>query len=1339
MFVCLISTSNAQDAEPAKNPSPAEQKQSSLVPNNIIQFPISDPTQSKSGFTCPVVGNYNDLKIYPSFFSQLGTFFPILGLLFTVAVYGTTSVFGYITTCLLDDIVILGTSLVLIISWYSFTKPFWLVLLANLLQGAASKRDALSTFFIAKKAVVIVGSDSGPVGINYTVPIIALGCIFVVTGISSLVTLGILRIDFHKKREILSNPDNKHYRRFYKRIKGIIIWIYFIHSLEVVIYTALQFAYVFKVLLTIQGSGSIGLAAVLRAFNLLTINYLMKFAYFISTTTLITSYYFPNLEVRFIKFVKGIFTKEPVKLSENEKRFYQGFIRKKTFFLATTLSLGQIFFEYYWFCTPPVISTVFNTILTTVLTRAVASFFSNRGIVKYIYKKKKYISKDEAKEAIDGDIQDINEEDIEDKKKVYAQVSIMDIHNVKSFNINKDKYDGSSIINPKKLEKYLVDSTGSYIYVYKKATKEKSNPEENTKEKGSPEENTEEENTSTKNITENDDDEITVDKSVSTGPSPIEEKKNKDTITKKPKSKQYYYVMPVQDSMYFVELEFDKNKIEKKKHAYQNEKNKYIEAKKKYKDILKKENEKENEEEIKKLKEIKDKYEKIKSNYNQILEKEKKEKNVNKYEKIENEYKKVENEYEKSNDSAKEGMKIEYEYKKNEYEYEREKIAYKKKWKEYEEKKKEYEEINDECEKIVGVEKIGGGEKMKEYEKKWEEYQQKKKEYVEIKVEYEKLEGDNKEAKRTEYEGKMKKYEEEMEEYKRKKEEYESKMKAYKKIKYEYEKSKGGDKNKTEHEEKKKEYEKKKKEYEEVIEEYKKIKEDEMKNANDEYENAKKNYEEAMTNYEKAMTNYEKPMKGYLNKIEKDKEVEKKKFYEKRDEYEYKKTKKEYKEKKREYEESKREKDKALAKAMKKPGDGKKKGDEKGEKQSEANKNETELTIQQTIQKEMKEYDDKNKKKNDKIKSEYAKILEKYINAKDKRYEQRKKNIMTETEEKYQKAKKKYINDKKNEIIKKYKDDKPVKIMDEFEQAIVAKHAMEKIEYENKLTEYEKQMDDYDYYSADLDNLYDEYYKIKGELEEKIAKFEYETKKKEYEEMEKENVEDEESYNDAETNKEYENAKKNYDKIYEIKKGEYEKAKKKYEQVMLKIINKYKEAKKEYEKAKGMEMKNIIEEKNERTRKIKEEIKKEIEKIRNDIGCDGIAFHDYTGGSFEKQNEISRFRPNDLEKGLPSPSIKLIRNCEKIEGHVLINILETGFLNYIVYSHRSSKQPGLLKWIKWKYHLGTGKTRSRTEETRIRGADKSGIRETGGAETTTGGAERGTETNRPITLLFNLN
>ncbi|CAJ0759579.1 4554_t:CDS:1, partial [Entrophospora sp. SA101] len=168
-------------AEPAKNPSPAEQKQSSLVPNNIIQFPISDPTQSKSGFTCPVVGNYNDLKIYPSFFSQLGTFFPILGLLFTVAVYGTTSVFGYITTCLLDDIVILGTSLVLIISWYSFTKPFWLVLLANLLQGAASKRDALSTFFIAKKAVVIVGSDSGPVGINYTVPIIALGCIFVVT------------------------------------------------------------------------------------------------------------------------------------------------------------------------------------------------------------------------------------------------------------------------------------------------------------------------------------------------------------------------------------------------------------------------------------------------------------------------------------------------------------------------------------------------------------------------------------------------------------------------------------------------------------------------------------------------------------------------------------------------------------------------------------------------------------------------------------------------------------------------------------------------------------------------------------------------------------------------------------------------------------------------------------------------------------------------------------------------------------------------------------------------------------------------------------------------------
>src|SRR5436305_6711816 len=95
--------------------------------NKIIQFPqISVIDSTNITFSCPAHGVFSDLSVSPTFFSQAGTFVPIVGFLITVSVYGTKSVFGYMTTCLLDDIVILTSTLALIFSWYTFSKPLWL-------------------------------------------------------------------------------------------------------------------------------------------------------------------------------------------------------------------------------------------------------------------------------------------------------------------------------------------------------------------------------------------------------------------------------------------------------------------------------------------------------------------------------------------------------------------------------------------------------------------------------------------------------------------------------------------------------------------------------------------------------------------------------------------------------------------------------------------------------------------------------------------------------------------------------------------------------------------------------------------------------------------------------------------------------------------------------------------------------------------------------------------------------------------------------------------------------------------------------------------------------------
>ncbi|CAG8439461.1 10321_t:CDS:1 [Cetraspora pellucida] len=56
---------------------------------------------------------------------------------------------------------------------------------------------------------------------------------------------------------------------------------------------------------------------------------------------------------------------------------YRRKIHKKTFFFVILLSIVQCFFEYDLYCTPRSFDTFFFFIITTVLTRSIASFFSN--------------------------------------------------------------------------------------------------------------------------------------------------------------------------------------------------------------------------------------------------------------------------------------------------------------------------------------------------------------------------------------------------------------------------------------------------------------------------------------------------------------------------------------------------------------------------------------------------------------------------------------------------------------------------------------------------------------------------------------------------------------------------------------------------------------------------------------------------------------------------------------------------------------------------------------------------------------------------------------------------
>jgi len=85
------------------------------------------------------------------------------------------------------------------------------------------------------------------------------------------------------------------------------------------------------------------------------------------------------------------------------------------------------------------------------LTRSIASFFSDGGVVKYIHKHKKQP----------------NENDV-DEERIFAKISPKDIGKVKNIYIERDE----------KLEKYRVDSVKGYFYVYKKGKKGDPKPKE---------------------------------------------------------------------------------------------------------------------------------------------------------------------------------------------------------------------------------------------------------------------------------------------------------------------------------------------------------------------------------------------------------------------------------------------------------------------------------------------------------------------------------------------------------------------------------------------------------------------------------------------------------------------------------------------------------------------------------------------------------------------------------------------------------------------------------------------------------------------------------------------
>ncbi|GES98280.1 hypothetical protein RCL_jg24663.t1 [Rhizophagus clarus] len=359
--------------------------------NQIIEFPKIDTGANENVFMCETTEYYNK-ELFPSFYSQIGTFIPATGLLFTVAVYGTTSAFNYKTTCLIDDFVILTFALAPIFSWYTLTKPMWLYRLIKSMN--LNNEEFLSTFFENDLIIVILF-------VSYVIIVIIMVCVVLV---------------FHSNKDYDNKKDENKKRKFYNGFKTFLIWIFLVHSLEVIVFSILQYKYIFSKLL-IYSTNKIA-----TSFNLLLLNYISNLLYFFTATFLVITYHFPNL---------------------GHGREYQGFVHKKIFFFTIALCIFHLFFEYYWLCTAPILSTLFNYVIIIILTRSIATFFS-KNVFICIHKHN-------------------------DKGKLYAQIKPEVIGKVRTFYTHKSPPTGESRHNSNKeyikYRVHKVNKVEEHIYV----------------------------------------------------------------------------------------------------------------------------------------------------------------------------------------------------------------------------------------------------------------------------------------------------------------------------------------------------------------------------------------------------------------------------------------------------------------------------------------------------------------------------------------------------------------------------------------------------------------------------------------------------------------------------------------------------------------------------------------------------------------------------------------------------------------------------------------------------------------------------------------------------------
>ncbi|CAJ0828281.1 12463_t:CDS:2 [Entrophospora sp. SA101] len=239
-------------------PIATEGVEGQTIKDKISVFPEYSP---ENGLKCDAV-DFHEHKIFGTFGCQLGKFIPIAFLLFTVAVYGTKSVFGYMKTCLIDDVTILTSSLVPIFSWYIFGKPLWYKVLGNFTEEYHEIHVAVNDYTRKNNTT---RDDSKVSGFNFKIDEINKHYKFRVVEITivlltsfSVVVCLMLYIGsaFYKRR---SKPNDKFFGKegrlskimmtnkdFFDGLKTFIIWIYLFHSVEVTVYTCVEINYFLK-------------------------------------------------------------------------------------------------------------------------------------------------------------------------------------------------------------------------------------------------------------------------------------------------------------------------------------------------------------------------------------------------------------------------------------------------------------------------------------------------------------------------------------------------------------------------------------------------------------------------------------------------------------------------------------------------------------------------------------------------------------------------------------------------------------------------------------------------------------------------------------------------------------------------------------------------------------------------------------------------------------------------------------------------------------------------------------------------------------------------------------